>query len=495
MKKTFLFVLSIILCIFVVGCTPKTEDVPDKEEDDDIVSLDTKMDYVKNTSGLYDEFFDVNSNVQIKIDIAESELALIQSDYETYASKGSKSPIYRMSNVTFIINGKTHVFEEVGIRMKGNTSRTNFYNQEQGLYHLIHYKLSFKQTFDDEAYYANPKVWASKEARDERKDRTFAGMEKLDVKWNKSFDETYSREYWTYEMYSSYGVLAPKITPVNIQLKYRQDYENLGVYFALECIDELFLEKRLGSKHLGGDLYKVGWDYEKGGSLTMDTINKIGVENEDESYFPVYDLKTNKKNNEHILLKTLIQTLNQDTDFSSLVNMNYYLVYEAISYLVGNPDDLRHHYNNYYIYFLKDTNQAIFIPYDFDRTFGVTRDWNPSGDGMTSYSPYAKMTTMGGVDDQINPLVLKTVVKGAPEAYLENYKKVILEAMSTKFYKDEMFNEVYQIRKEIYDNAVSITISDMGYFECLFNYNETKNMKFSSYLSGKTTTINQTIND
>src|SRR5690554_3454502 len=120
MKKTFLFVLSIILCIFVVGCTPKTEDVPDKEEDDDIVSLDTKMDYVKNTSGLYDEFFDLNSNVQIKIDIAESELALIQSDYETYASKGSKSPIYRMSNVTFIINGKTHVFEEVGIRMKGN---------------------------------------------------------------------------------------------------------------------------------------------------------------------------------------------------------------------------------------------------------------------------------------------------------------------------------------------------------------------------------------
>nr|WIF87785.1 CotH kinase family protein [Acholeplasma laidlawii] len=253
--------------------------------------------------------------------------------------------------------------------------------------------------------------------------------------------------------------------------------------------------KRLGSKHLGGDLYKVGWDYEKGGSLTMDTINKIGVENEDESYFPVYDLKTNKKNNEHILLKTLIQTLNQDTDFSSLVNMNYYLVYEAISYLVGNPDDLRHHYNNYYIYFLKDTDQAIFIPYDFDRTFGVTRDWNPSGDGMTSYSPYAKMTTMGGVDDQINPLVLKTVVKGAPEVYLENYKKVILEAMSTKFYKDEMFNEVYQIRKEIYDNAVNITISGMDYFECLFNYNETKNMKFSSYLSGKTTTINQTIDD
>lgn len=63
MKKMFLFVLLIILCIFVVGCILKIEDVLDKEEDDDIVFFDIKMDYVKNIFGLYDEFFDVNLNV------------------------------------------------------------------------------------------------------------------------------------------------------------------------------------------------------------------------------------------------------------------------------------------------------------------------------------------------------------------------------------------------------------------------------------------------
>lgn len=78
------------------------------------------------------------------------------------------------------------------------------------------------------------------------------------------------------------------------------------MYFVFECIDEFFLEKRLGLKYLGGDFYKVGWDYEKGGSFMMDIINKIGVENEDELYFLVYDLKINKKNNEYILLKILI---------------------------------------------------------------------------------------------------------------------------------------------------------------------------------------------
>lgn len=41
----------------------------------------------------------------------------------------------------------------------------------------------------------------------------------------------------------------------------------------------------------------------------------------------------------------------------------------------------------------------IFIFYDFDRIFGVIRDWNLSGDGMILYSLYVKMIMMGGVDD------------------------------------------------------------------------------------------------
>ncbi|NLB84858.1 MAG: hypothetical protein GX794_01925 [Acholeplasmataceae bacterium] len=191
-------------------------------------------------------------------------MALIQQDYEYYQSFDSKSPIYRKADVTFIINGVIYFYEEVGIRMKGNTSRRNFYNPYEGVFDIIHYKLSFSQTFDNEDRYLNPKVW-DKEERKIRKNRLFAGMEKLDLKWNKSLDETYTREYWAYSMYQDFGVLAPNITPVNVKLNYRNNDENLGVFYALEAVDELFLEKRLAEKHLGGDLYKVGWSAGMGG--------------------------------------------------------------------------------------------------------------------------------------------------------------------------------------------------------------------------------------
>jgi DegV family protein with EDD domain len=39
--------------------------------------------------------------------------------------------------------------------MKGNTSRTDFYNEEEGQYNLIHFKIDFQETFDDKDYYDN----------------------------------------------------------------------------------------------------------------------------------------------------------------------------------------------------------------------------------------------------------------------------------------------------------------------------------------------------
>ena len=56
--------------------------------------------------------------------------------------------------------------------------------------------------------------------------------------------------------------------------------------------------------------------------------------------------------------------------------MDNFLKFEAVSYFLGNPDDLRNNYNNYYIYFNKSTGKMIFIPYDLDRCLGVTNGWD-----------------------------------------------------------------------------------------------------------------------
>ena len=54
------------------------------------------------------------------------------------------------------------VIGEVGVRMKGNTSRTDFYSDDEGMYNLVHFKLSFGETFDEEEYYgADANRWES----------------------------------------------------------------------------------------------------------------------------------------------------------------------------------------------------------------------------------------------------------------------------------------------------------------------------------------------
>ncbi len=108
---------------------------------------------------IYDQLFDMNNFISVKIHISEKELEKIQKDYDKYREKGSKSPIYRKADkVTITIGDQVYEIEDVGVRMKGNTSRTDFYSKEEGVYNIINLKLSFNETFDEVAYYGEDTV-------------------------------------------------------------------------------------------------------------------------------------------------------------------------------------------------------------------------------------------------------------------------------------------------------------------------------------------------
>jgi hypothetical protein len=110
-------------------------------------------------------------------------------------------------------------YEQVGVRMKGNTSRTNFWDSSSGMYNLVHFKISFQETFEDEAYYGSDAlVWNDSDARKERKNRTFATLEKIDMRWNKNDDYTYIREHYAYEIYREFGVLAPHTSLASVDI-------------------------------------------------------------------------------------------------------------------------------------------------------------------------------------------------------------------------------------------------------------------------------------
>lgn len=439
--------------------------------------------------------------VEIDIDISGEQLALLQADYEHYSSFGSKSPIYRMANLRVkmtLPNGNIReiYIEEVGVRMKGNTSRTNFYNSNDGIYNLIHLKLDFGETFDDEEYYgSNAKVWEDSAARKARKNRTFATMEKIDLRWNKEDDATYIREIYSFDVYREMGVLAPHVNLASLDM----GGVHLGVYTVNEPIDDIFLEKNLPENLLGGDLYKCGWGVNGGASFLSNC--SMGIEDEDDAYFPAYDLKTNKKTSNHEALKNFITEMNKSgitkDKVASLIDIDNFTSFAAVSWFLGNPDDLRNNYNNYYVYFTPE-GKAMFIPYDYDRTLGISHDWNPSGNGMTKDDPFTKNMGAGGT--QKNPVYLCTVVSGG--YYVQEYKEKLIEIANGTLFSQARFNDRYNRAKTLYSKYTNPS-KDMwndGGHHTYFDINITAspsdpngNISYSDYIKLKLETLNKAL--
>ena len=136
------------------------------------------------------EFFNINNKISINIDVSNNELLKINE----YHSLGNEES-YRICDVNITINDLIIHYEDVGIRLKGNTSRG--YVVDGDKLNLRHYKLNFAETFDDE--FRNDVInWTDENALAYREDRTFFGLEKLDIRWNRNKESTYIREYYVY---------------------------------------------------------------------------------------------------------------------------------------------------------------------------------------------------------------------------------------------------------------------------------------------------------
>lgn len=438
--------------------------------------------------------FSYENYVCLKLDIPDSELKKIQEDYERYSSFGSKSPIYRKANLYVTIKTPTgevieRVIGEVGVRMKGNTSRTSFYSDEDGMYNLVHFKLSFGETFDEEEYYGeDANVFASEEERDARKDRTFATLEKMDIRWNRNDDATYIREIYCYDIYRELGLLAPHTNLASVDI----GNDHAGLFVINEPIDKIFLEKNLPASAQGGDLYKLGWTNE---GATFTSFTSVGKEDEDKGKFYIYDIKTNKKTTDHSSLRNLIEVLNSSSitkeSFAEVVDVDSFLKFVAASYMIGNPDDLRNNYNNCYIYFMADTGLAYLIPYDLDRGLGVNT-WNPYGNGMTTENPFGNYNVQG---DQRNPLFTKSIVKGG--FYTDEFALVLESISAHRVFSPEAFANRYELARSLYEKDASPSRTYENAQWCGFRFDLSKtsdpsqsaNMSFSDYITAKQQTL------
>ena len=151
-------------------------------------------------------------------------------------------------------------------------------------------------------------------------------------------------------------------------------------------------------------------------------------------------------------MKNLISVLNKRNvtkeEIAKVVDMDSFLMFSAVSYFVGNPDDMRNNYNNYYIYFLKSSGKAIFIPYDQDRVLGVTKEWNPSNDAMTGVTPFSTKAK-GANDWQKNPLYLYTIDREQGKC-LNEFTEALKKVAKSEWLTTEKFNSLFEIAKANY---------------------------------------------
>lgn len=463
---------------------------------------------------VYDALFKETATVTIDMNMSDAEWKKLNQDYIDFRNKGSKSPIYRMANsVTISIddgNGLlNYYYEEVGVRMKGNTSRHEFYG-DNGFFENVHYKLSFKQTFDDpdDGYKQNElKVWTDDTKRAERKARTLGGMEKIDIKYNSTVDETYVREAYAMKLFRDNGIYAPHVTLCSLTaLEKDTDKKNLGVYRIHECIDEVFITRNIGESKVG-DLYKCTYNSVGPANLTMCNFEEyIGVEDELKGEFFPYDKKTNKKKDkttgkrDFSSMINFITVINGDNpNFEQLIDVDYFTKFEAINYILGNPDCIRNNYNNYYLYFRAD-GKAIIIPYDYDRCLGLTEQWDPTSErdpnspALINVTPFTRTVAATG-NQQSNPLYVKLIDKGAPYgegSALMRYRQNLINLSTSQAFTAAAFNaykDSYKLRYAQY-TATAINTNALA-----FDSNNTSNVPYATYIAKKLQTLNNNINN
>ena len=153
--------------------------------------------------------------------ITDINIDIDESDWQWLMDNASNEE-YKSCNVT--INGETYY--NVGLRPKGNSSLSTVVSSDET--DRYSFKLKFDKYVDGQ---------------------TYNGMESI-VLNNMIEDNTYMKEYISYDLYDFMGIAVPEMSYSNIKV----NNEEWGFYLAIEVIDERYLENNFGTTE--GNLYK-----------------------------------------------------------------------------------------------------------------------------------------------------------------------------------------------------------------------------------------------
>lgn len=377
-----LLVLSFIVLALCAGCK-RGADSPDSALPGPASARDDTEQRAASDSALYDELFDDAVPHEFIIEMSQEEWDGVTQDMLDYEKafpitpnyegdgRGYRTDNYRKANFIYRrANGEELRLSEVGFRSRGNESRR--LPMRDGKYHKSHFKVKFDETFD------LPK---DAPAREELRQRRFAGLKSLSFKWSRHNDwDPYANrskinELFSYELLRKIGVNTPRMSMATLKLRIAGKEVDYGLYGLVEAVDKEFLKRRYPTS--GGDLYKCLY-FETGPHLTEDSLSgeRVGVKDPDRNYRPIYDLKTNETRSDHSRLREFVRELNtrEGQELVDYVEARFeverFIRYLAMGIYINNLDDYRFLANNYYLYF-DDAGKVDFIPYDFDISLGT----------------------------------------------------------------------------------------------------------------------------
>ena len=263
-------------------------------------------------------------------------IIISQSSLDSLLLNSTSSDILYDSSMEFISSNQVFYLNNVGIRLRGNTS-------------LTAPKKSFKLDFNSFV-----------------PGRKFLGVEKLNLNANHNDPSLFRAAI-------SWNILREMNLP-NTRTSFAELFINddfMGVYVVTEHIDDEFIKNNYEKDY--GNLYKCLWPAPL--HYIEDSPEAYKFESNGRR---AYDLKTNKFTDDYSDLAQFISVLNNtsDDDFvceiESVFNVADYLKILALDVLIGNWDGYAGNKNNFYLYHNPLTDLFDYIPYDLDNTWGIT---------------------------------------------------------------------------------------------------------------------------
>ncbi|MFA5006433.1 MAG: CotH kinase family protein [Candidatus Izemoplasmatales bacterium] len=399
----------------------------------------------------YDRLFDEDLFKSITIVFTETEFTALLDDMKAYFEKYGTYQDNTMHKVDMIYadgEGNTFTVREVGFRTKSNTSRNlpmtlDWRGRE--IWHQTSFQLQFDATFDYGARSNEYAVLSSREV---------FNLDQLNFEYCKTVagevDEAMISESYAYKLYRRAGLDVANASYGLVYLQVGEETIPYGFFTFIEPIDQNFLKRHFDADIAReyGDLYKCT-DTAGVADLGLDFAAKAGVNDIPANIRFSYALKNNTNDgmrSTHPALASLVAVVNGDDferDIASVLDVDAFVRYLAMGFLIGNTDDFRFNFNNYYLYFDVYDGPATMIPFDLDSSLGVGKHQDPTGNHGVDYDLFPASDANNGLVDRVLSI---PVYRDLYLDYLEEY--------AILYFGYENYAAEYAVAKALYEDVL-----------------------------------------